>query len=95
MKSCNNGRMRTIAASPDSTGRITVDLPKEDYVRLKMLAAAGGRGSTMTSIVRRLVGEYLDSSEDAADLALVAERAQNSAESLSRTDVEESLAARG
>jgi Arc/MetJ-type ribon-helix-helix transcriptional regulator len=59
------------------TARVTVDLPHDDYVRLKIAAASGGRGSNMSSLIRQLVHDYLEAREDAADLAVVAERAKN------------------
>ncbi|MDR1766999.1 MAG: hypothetical protein LBR32_00940, partial [Propionibacteriaceae bacterium] len=69
-------------------------LPAQDYAELKLVAAAGGRGSSMTAIVRRLVHEYLASSEDAADLALVAERARDNSPSLTSEQVDKLLAER-
>ncbi|MDR1790657.1 MAG: hypothetical protein LBR20_03205 [Propionibacteriaceae bacterium] len=82
----------TVVTVAPKTERITIDLPAQDYAGLKLVAAAGGRGSTMTGIVRRLIHEYLASNEDAADLALVAQRARDSAPSLTSQQVDQALA---
>jgi Arc/MetJ-type ribon-helix-helix transcriptional regulator len=69
------------------TARITVDLPQDDYIRLKVAAASGGRGSNMSSLVRQLIHDYLEAREDAADVALVHERAQNTDPSIPDDEV--------
>jgi len=66
--------MTTIA---DDVARITVDLPREDYDRLKVAAAITGRGGSMSALVRQLVKAYLDSdseAQDIYDLALIRAR---------------------
>jgi hypothetical protein len=58
--------------------RITLDLPQVDYEALKVAAALEGRGGSMSSIMRRLVREYLedgDRLDDAYDLAMARVRA--------------------
>jgi Arc/MetJ-type ribon-helix-helix transcriptional regulator len=79
--------MKTVRTVTSPTARVTVDLPEDDYVRLKIAAASDGRGETMSRVIRALVHDYLEAREDAADLALVAQRAQNRAASLAHDEV--------
>ncbi|MDR1189655.1 MAG: hypothetical protein LBK95_19750 [Bifidobacteriaceae bacterium] len=57
--------------------RITLDLPQADYAALKIAAAVEGQGASMSSILRRLVREYLEDGnrlDDAYDLAMARAR---------------------
>ena len=51
--------------------RLTVDLPDDDYLLLKVAVATAGKGVTLSSVVRNLIHEYLENLQDDADLALV------------------------
>jgi len=66
--------MTTLA---EDNARITVDLPRDDYNRLKIAAAVAGRGQSMSSLVRQVVHTFLnsdDSLQDVYDAALIRAR---------------------
>lgn len=64
----------TKRAGDRDEARITVDVPREDYRGLKILAALSGPGVTMSSILRGVIHDFLETSEEAADIALAQER---------------------
>lgn len=71
--------MKSTNTVTNSTGdrdetRITIDVPREDYQGLKILAALSGKGVTMSSILRGVIHDFLETSEEAADIALAQER---------------------
>jgi len=60
--------------SKGETTRLTVDLPDDDYLMLKVAVATAGKGITLSSVVRDLIHQYLESLQDEADHALVGAR---------------------
>jgi len=63
-------------SSSIATSRVTVDLPNDEYQELRLAAAAGGRGSSMSSVIRDAIRSFLDAeaAEDAADIAFAKKR---------------------
>lgn len=59
-----------ITSKPPTT-RLTVDLPDDDYLMLKVAVATAGKGVTLSSVVRDLIHEYLENLQDDADITLV------------------------
>ena len=47
---------------------VLTGLSREDYDRLKVAAAITGRGGSMSSLVRQLVHDYLESDQEARDI---------------------------
>jgi Arc/MetJ-type ribon-helix-helix transcriptional regulator len=74
--------------------RITVELPDEDYRIMKVAAAAGGRGASMSSLIRGLVHDYVERLQDETNIALVLERMQDTRPRLTGTEVADRLAAK-
>jgi len=62
-----------------------------------MAAATGGRGSSMSKILRKLVQDFLDAevAEDAIDLDLARKRAATAEASHTTTEMREILASMG
>ncbi|MDR1431678.1 MAG: hypothetical protein LBI99_06120 [Propionibacteriaceae bacterium] len=54
--------------------RVTVDLPNDDYLMLRIAVAEAGKGVTLSSVVRELVHDYLERLQDDADQALAKKR---------------------
>ncbi|MDR1767875.1 MAG: hypothetical protein LBR32_05525 [Propionibacteriaceae bacterium] len=71
--------------------RLTVDLADDDYQALRMAAVAGGKGVTISSVVRNLIRDYLDKAEDEADLQLIAARKAENRPLLSGEEVRRRL----
>ncbi|MDR1443014.1 MAG: ribbon-helix-helix protein, CopG family [Bifidobacteriaceae bacterium] len=74
--------------------RITVELPAEDYLVLKVAAAAGGRGASMSSLIRDLVHEYVERLQDEVDVRVVLERMADARPRLSAQEAQTRLAAK-
>jgi siroheme synthase (precorrin-2 oxidase/ferrochelatase) len=51
-----------------------VDLADDDYQMLRVAAATSGKGVTISSLVRDMIHDYLESIQDEVDIALVAKR---------------------
>lgn len=73
--------------------RITIDVPREDYQGLKILAAVSGKGVTMSSILRGVIHDFLEASEEAADIALAKERFAHKRPTVSDAEAGNQLAA--
>ena len=73
--------------------RVTVDLDRSEYAGLRLAAAEDGPGTSMASILRGLVREYLAArdSEDAADIALARSRVASGA-TMTTAQLDERLA---
>jgi hypothetical protein len=74
--------------------RVTVELPDDDYRVVRVAAAAGGPGTSMSSFIRDLVHEYVEQVQDEVDVALVLERMKDTRPSLTGTQVADRLAAK-
>ena len=76
-----------IKADPEHAARITVDIAEADYQRLKLVAAYGGRGVSLSRLVRTAVHEFLESLEDEADAEIVRTVAQDPRPTIAHADV--------
>jgi hypothetical protein len=74
--------------------RITVELPAEDYRVLKVAAAAGGRGVSMSSVIHDLVHNYVEHLQDDIDIALVLDRIKDTRPRLTMADAQDRLTAK-
>ena len=54
--------------------RLTVDLPSSEYQALKMVAAGTGQGTTISSLVREMVHDFLTREDSAAAASRLAAR---------------------
>jgi siroheme synthase (precorrin-2 oxidase/ferrochelatase) len=70
--------MSDALTTPKQTTRLTVDLADDDYQMLKVAVATAGKGVTLSSVVRELIHDHLQSLQDDADRALVSARAGSS-----------------
>jgi hypothetical protein len=66
--------MSTTTVGSKETTRLTVDLLDDDYQMLRVAAAMGGKGVTVSSIVRGLIHDYFELLQDEADYELVESR---------------------
>jgi len=66
--------MSDVPVTKAPTTRLTVDLPDDDYLMLKVAVATAGKGVTLSSVVRDLIHEYLENLQDDADWALINSR---------------------
>ncbi|MDR1426541.1 MAG: ribbon-helix-helix protein, CopG family [Bifidobacteriaceae bacterium] len=82
------------AVATSGPTRITVELPAEDYLVLKVAAAAGGRGASMSGLIRDLVHEYVEQLQDEVDVRVVLERMADARPRLSAQEVQTHLAAK-
>ena len=73
--------------------RITVEVFEEDYRVLRLAAAAGPRGTSVSKLVRQVVHEWLLQAEDAADLSLAVERLTDGSQDVPGVEVRAWLAA--
>jgi hypothetical protein len=71
---------------------MTVDLPDDDYLMLKVAAATAGKGVTLSSIVRDLIHEFLENLQNDADHMLIESRRDS--ETVSGRDVRARFAQR-
>jgi Arc/MetJ-type ribon-helix-helix transcriptional regulator len=74
--------------------RITVELPQSDYRVLKVAAAASGGGVSMSSVIRDLVHQYVESLQDEADIAMILDRLADPRPRLSMDQMRQHLAQR-
>ncbi|MDR1119223.1 MAG: hypothetical protein LBL01_08030 [Bifidobacteriaceae bacterium] len=74
--------------------RITVEVFEDDYRALRMAAAAGPRGTSVSRLVRQVLHEWLEQAEDAADLDLAERRLAEEREDVPGVEVRAWLAAR-
>lgn len=81
----------TKITSDRDQARITIDVPREDYQGLKILAALSGQGVTMSSILRGVIHDFLETSEEAADIALAQERFAGKRPTMSDAEASEQL----
>jgi siroheme synthase (precorrin-2 oxidase/ferrochelatase) len=84
--------MSDVSTTTKQTTRLTVDLADDDYQILKVAVATAGKGVTLSSVVRQLIHEHLESLRDEADRALV--NARRDSPTLSGQDVRTRFAQR-